>query len=95
MIEAALADRPRSAAEAGVARVTCALAPDGRRYALTAEITFAEAPGPDQLTVIEPGQPDLWIGAAESRTNGRTVVARAPTRPPAAAAGRSSAGRCG
>ena len=45
---------------------------------MTAEVTFAAAPGPDQLAVLEPGQPELWIGMAESRTDGRTVVARAP-----------------
>ena len=28
--------------------------------------------------MLEPGQPELWIGMAESRTDGRTVVARAP-----------------
>ena len=28
--------------------------------------------------MLEPGQPDLWIGTAESRTDGRTVIARAP-----------------
>jgi DsbC/DsbD-like thiol-disulfide interchange protein len=77
-IEAALAERARSAAEAGVARVTCALAPAGKGYEVTTEVTFAAAPGPGQLAVLEPGQPELWIGMAESRTDGRTVVARAP-----------------
>jgi DsbC/DsbD-like thiol-disulfide interchange protein len=77
-IEAALAERARSAAEAGVAQVTCALAPDGSGHAVTAEITFAEPPGPGQRAVIEPGQPDLWVGASESETRGRTVIAHAP-----------------
>jgi DsbC/DsbD-like thiol-disulfide interchange protein len=81
-IEAALAERAQSPAEAGVATVTCSLAPglapgsDG--YELTAEVTFAAAPGPGQIAVIEPGQPGLWIGAPESRTEDRTVIARAP-----------------
>jgi len=77
-IEAALAKRPQTAAEAGVAAVTCGLAPTADGYELTAEVTFAAAPGADQLAVLEPGQPDLWIGEPESRTDGRTVTARAP-----------------
>ena len=28
--------------------------------------------------MLEPGQPGLWIGEPESRTEGRTVTARAP-----------------
>ena len=36
--------------------------------------------------MLEPGQPDLWIGEAESLTDGRTLVARAPV------AGRGKAG---
>jgi DsbC/DsbD-like thiol-disulfide interchange protein len=78
LIEAALAERAQSAAEAGVAQVTCALAADGFRGALTAEITFAEAPGPGQRAVIEAGRPELWVGASETETRGRTVIARAP-----------------
>jgi DsbC/DsbD-like thiol-disulfide interchange protein len=77
-IEAALAARPESADEAGVAGVTCGLAPTADGYELTAEVTFAAAPAPGRHAVLEPGQPDLWIGEAESRAEGRTVTARAP-----------------
>jgi DsbC/DsbD-like thiol-disulfide interchange protein len=77
-IEAALAERPLSADEAGIAEVTCGLAPTARGYELTAEVTFAAAPGAAPLAVLEPGQPGLWIGEPESRTEGRTVTARAP-----------------
>ena len=76
---------PRSAAEAGVAGVTCALAPAAGGYELTAEITFAAEPGPGQVAVLEAGQPDLWIGEPESRTEGRTVTARAPVEAAGAA----------
>ena len=75
-IEAALADRPQSAAEAGVARVTCTLAAGASGIEVTTEITFDEPPAGEQVAVLE--QPDLWIGAPESRTRGRTVTARAP-----------------
>ena len=46
---------------------------------------FAADPGPGQVAVLEAGQPDLWIGAAESRTEGRTVIARAPVEAAGAA----------
>jgi DsbC/DsbD-like thiol-disulfide interchange protein len=84
-IEAALSERAQSAAEAGVARVSCGLAPDGGGARVTAEITYAEPPGPGQRAVIEPGQADLWVGASESETRGRTVVASAPLAGGAAA----------
>jgi DsbC/DsbD-like thiol-disulfide interchange protein len=77
-IEAALAARAESPAEAGVARVTCTLKPAGRGFTVAAEITFAARPLPGQVTVLEPGRPDVWIGDATSRTEGRTIFARAP-----------------
>jgi DsbC/DsbD-like thiol-disulfide interchange protein len=86
-IEAALAERARSADEAGVARVTCALAPVAGGHELRAEVTFAAAPRADQVAVLEAGQPDLWIGPPDSRTDGRTVTARARVAAPAGAAG--------
>jgi len=85
-IEAALAEGAQGAGEAGVTGVTCALAQGDGGYALTARITFGSDPGPGQVAVLEPGQPDLWIGEAESLTDGRTLVARAPV------AGRGKAG---
>jgi DsbC/DsbD-like thiol-disulfide interchange protein len=79
-IEAALAERARTPAEAGVAAATCRLAPAGDGFEVVAEVTFGAELGPGQVVVVEPGQPDLWIGASESRTDGRTVVARAPVQ---------------
>jgi DsbC/DsbD-like thiol-disulfide interchange protein len=75
-IEAALADRPQTAAEAGVARVTCSIAPGAAGVDITAAITFEAAPATEQVAVLE--QRDLWIGTPEIRTEGRTVTARAP-----------------
>lgn len=77
-IEAALAERAESPAEAGVTRVTCTLTPAADGYEIAAEISFAADPGPGQVAVLEAGQPDLWIGPATSRTEGRSVIARAP-----------------
>ena len=77
-IAAALAERARSASEAGVARVTCAVAPGTDGYELTATVTFDDPPAARQVAVVESSQPGLWIGAVESDTEGRTLVARAP-----------------
>jgi DsbC/DsbD-like thiol-disulfide interchange protein len=86
-IEAALAERARSADEAGVARVTCALAPVAGGHEVRAEVTFAAAPRAGQVAVLEAGQPDLWIGPPDSRTDGRTLTARARVAAPAGGAG--------
>ena len=78
VIEAALADRPQTADEAGVSGATCSLAPGNDGYELIAEVTFAAAPATTPVSVLESAQPDVWIGAPRSRIEGRTVIARAP-----------------
>lgn len=80
-IEAALSLRARSAAEAGVAGVSCRLVAGADGYELTAEITFATDPGPGQTAVIEAGDPATWIAMPQSRTEGRKVVAVARLEP--------------
>jgi DsbC/DsbD-like thiol-disulfide interchange protein len=77
-IEASLADRPVAGGAAGVSGATCALTGASDGYRLTAAVTFAEAPGGDFDAVLEPGQPGLWVGVSDSRTEGRTVIAQAP-----------------
>lgn len=77
-IEAALADRARSAGEAGVDRVTCALVPGQNGFDVAVDVTFAAEPAPGQVAVLETAQPGIWVGEAESRSEGRTVTARAP-----------------
>lgn len=86
-IEAALAERLRSAAEAGVVRATCAMAPGAGGDEIVATVTFAHPAEPDQIAVIEPGRPDVWIGMPESRVDGRTLTASAPMEVVGAAAG--------
>lgn len=77
-IERALAERPLDADAAGVTAATCAVTPAAAGHALTAEITFSAPPGSGLTTVIEAGpRPDLWIGAAETRTKGQVVHATA------------------
>ena len=76
-IDAALAERPRNAAEAGVTAVTCRLEPGADGMDLAATVTFSTPPGPGQIAVFEPGGPGLRIGATEARTEGNDVHARA------------------
>lgn len=77
-IEAALADRPETAADAGVTRATCTLAPRPRGYDVVTEITFRERAAPAEMVAIEVADPELWVGSARSRANGNTVTAVAP-----------------
>ena len=82
-IERALADRPLDARAGGVAAARCGLAPaeGGRR--LTAEITLDAPPGPGLVTVMEaPSRPDLWIGPARTRVDGRRIQVAAPLEAP-------------
>ncbi len=56
----------------------CAVSLDATGPTVTAEVTFAAPPGPGLTTVIEAAaRPDLWIGPAETETDGRSVRATA------------------
>jgi DsbC/DsbD-like thiol-disulfide interchange protein len=76
-IEAALATRAHSAAEAGVTGTICTIRPEGDALAVTATVSFAAAPPRDQIAVLEAADPNLWIGEPVAETNGRTVTAAA------------------
>ena len=70
-IAAALAMRPYTAAEAGVGRVTCRIAPIEGGLALVADIEMPRM-GAQELVVVETGNPDLWVAQADtSRTGNR------------------------
>jgi DsbC/DsbD-like thiol-disulfide interchange protein len=74
-ITAALAQRPFTAAEAGVASVTCALAPAPGGLRIEARIAMPHAGG-REFTVIEPGDPAIWASETETRREGDTLIAR-------------------
>ncbi|SDE25196.1 protein-disulfide reductase DsbD domain-containing protein [Ruegeria marina] len=74
-IAAALAQRPYSAAEAGVRSATCRLTPTRNGMQIEAEITVPSA-GSDELAVFEPSDPTLWVTEAETRRQGNTLYAR-------------------
>ncbi|TDK43759.1 protein-disulfide reductase DsbD domain-containing protein [Antarcticimicrobium luteum] len=73
-IAAALAQRPFSAAEAGVRAATCRLSPVKGGLRVEARITMPSAGG-EEIAVIESGAPGIW--AAETRTHrqGDTLIA--------------------
>jgi DsbC/DsbD-like thiol-disulfide interchange protein len=75
-IRAALAQAPRSAAEAGVDGVGCRVEPIADGLRLTALIDMPSL-GRDEIAVFEAGDPDLWISGAEVRRTGGTLVAAA------------------
>ena len=74
-IAAALAQRPFSAREAGVSKATCALSMKDDLLELTATLTMPHAGG-QELTVIEAGQPDIWVSEADTTRSGNTLRAK-------------------
>lgn len=74
-IVAALAARPFSASEAGVRAATCSLSPssDGGMR-LEARITMPSAGG-DEVTVIEPGNPQIWASQTTTTRRGNVLTA--------------------
>lgn len=76
-IEAALATRAKTPAQAGVESVTCSIRPGEEGHDLVATVTFRDAPPAGQIAILESGRPDVWIGEARSKTRGRTLTATA------------------
>ncbi len=84
LIRAALADRPVSASDAGVGRVTCRVEPisDGLRLTVVAELP--RLPGAEE-SVIEFADPAVWISEASTSRAGGVLTAVAELVPPQAA----------
>jgi DsbC/DsbD-like thiol-disulfide interchange protein len=74
-IDAALADQPISASQAGVRSATCRLSPAGDGVLeIKAEINMPSMGG-DEVTVIEPGNPKLWASETISSRKGKVLSA--------------------
>ena len=73
-IAAALADRPLSASEAGLRGITCRISPTRDGLKLTAQIDMPSAGG-TEVTVIETGDPKIWIAEGTTRRQGGALVA--------------------
>ena len=73
-IAAALASRADSAAEAGVTAATCDLRPSARGLEIEARLTLPPTGG-QELVVIEPGQPGIWMSETDTIRKGRRLTA--------------------
>ena len=76
MIVAALADVPYSESEASVTSVTCRFEAGADGMILRAEIQMPSAGGNEQ-TVIEAGNPLVWVAEPKSQRRGNTLTAEA------------------
>ena len=73
-IAAALAERPFSAAEAGVTGVSCRFQPKADGYEIEARIAMPSAGG-EEIVVIEPGPADIWMSETDVRRKGNELTA--------------------
>lgn len=73
-IVAALADRPLSAAEAGVGRVVCRLSPHTDGLHLRAEVDLPKT-GNREMAVIEIANPMVWVAQAKTTRQGGRIIA--------------------
>lgn len=80
-ILAAQASRPRSAAEAGVGAVVCAVVPIADGLRLTARIPLP-AQGGAETVVFEAGHPGIWVSETEATRTGNILTAVADLVPP-------------
>ncbi len=73
-IVASLIDRPRTAQEAGVGQVTCAITPIDGGLRVVAEIPMP-AMGTDEEVVIESGDQQVWVSEPYTWREGGTLFA--------------------
>lgn len=74
VIVAALAERPYSAAEAGVGPVTCRLSPVEDGLSLRAVIDMPSL-GRGELAIFETGDPNIWVAPSKTHRQGGQLVA--------------------
>ncbi|MFV2003326.1 MAG: protein-disulfide reductase DsbD domain-containing protein [Paracoccaceae bacterium] len=83
-ILASLADRPATAAEAGVRSVSCEVEPISDGLRITARISLPKM-GPEEATMFELPDQSIWIGESTTTRRGRKLTAVADFVPPNAA----------
>lgn len=74
LILAALRDRPRTAAQAGVGDVTCAIAPTQDGLSITTRIEIAAISGED--VAIEAGDQQVWVSQPDTWRSGGALYAQ-------------------
>lgn len=82
-ISAALADRPLTAAEAGLRSLTCTLSPVEDGLAIVARLDLPDTGGREAV-VFEPADPGVWVSDSAISREGRILTARAEMIPPEA-----------
>lgn len=84
VISAALRARPATAHEAGLTQIACTVEPirDGLR--LTAEVRLPPQ-GTNEVVVVEPGVPGVWVSEAQVNRVGDKMVAVVDMVPPSGA----------
>lgn len=73
-IDAALGDRPTTAAAAGLTAIRCAVDPIADGLRLMAEIDLPRQ-GTEEVVVFEAGQPDIWVAEAVQHRSGDRLTA--------------------
>lgn len=80
LIRAALSDRPMPAARAGVEDVACELTPISDGMRLDAAIRMPRIGG-QEVTVVEAGDPSVWVSEPQIARRGETLHVRADLVP--------------
>lgn len=73
-IAAALAAQPYTAKEAGVTSATCDLTVTEDGMSIRATLALPSTGG-DEVVIIEPGQPGIWMSETQTRRSGKTLTA--------------------
>jgi DsbC/DsbD-like thiol-disulfide interchange protein len=81
VIDAALADRPITARQAGLADIGCAVDPISDGLRITATMNLPPQGG-QELVVFESGLSDVWVSESTAQRNGATLTASAEMVPP-------------
>lgn len=81
LIDAALADRPVSARQAGLAGIGCTVDPIADGLRITATMALPRAGG-DETVVFESATAGIWVSEAAARRQGGTLTAAADLVPP-------------
>jgi DsbC/DsbD-like thiol-disulfide interchange protein len=82
VIARALDQRPDTATEAGLGRISCDLTPIDDGLRLTAELALPLV-GPDEVAVIETADASVWVSEAMIARSGGLLTATADLVPPA------------
>ncbi len=81
LIRMALQNRPETAGEAGLGAISCDIEPISDGLRVTTRLALPQI-GPDEVVVMETGDPAVWVSQAMVRREGSTLIASADMVPP-------------